>query len=136
MNKTMKIILNYLLAIGLVAAGSSLADEPKEKPLTNQDVIKMLENKIPDSVILGQIEAGHAKFDTSTDAIILLNKKGASENLLNTMLKSKPAPTEAPLDRSAQDAAATAKHAEPSVPPSPVGSGSAEKPGALSYGTA
>ena len=45
MNKTNQMPrnkLSCLLAIGVVAAGSSLAAEPEDKPLSSRDVIKML----------------------------------------------------------------------------------------------
>jgi|GEM_PF-1246238 len=63
--------------------------QEKGKPLTNSEVVKMLENKIPESVIISKIQTSEVKFDTSTDAIIELNKKGVSEKILNAMLKPK-----------------------------------------------
>ena len=113
--------MSCLLAISLLAAGRLRAAEPMDKPLTNADVIKMLENKIPEGVILGKIETARSRFDTSTDAIIVLNRKGASESLLNAMLKARPAPIEAAPDPNTRDASVAS---------------SAEKPSALSYGTA
>src|SRR5262249_46872385 len=129
----MKTKLSCLLVIGLLSAGNSLCAEPKEQPLTNADVIKMLENKIPDGVILSKIEAGQARFDTSTDAIIILSRKGASESVLSAVPKEKPAPSEATANTDPQDPATT-KPAEASAPP--VATGSGEKHSALSYGTA
>ena len=85
--------LSCVLLIGwlLVAPSTAAAAEEKDRPLTNADVIKMLENKIPESVILAQIQPSPVSFDTSTDAIIELSKNGVSERLLAAMLNGRPA---------------------------------------------
>jgi hypothetical protein len=79
-------LLPQLLCSVLVALAASAAEEPT-KPLTNADVIKMLEAKLPESVIITQIQSSQTRFDTSTDAIIELHKHGVSEAVLNAMLK-------------------------------------------------
>lgn len=89
MKSRLELVVGVLSVVWLLAGGSAVGTEEKSKPLTNSDVIKMLENKIPESVILSKIQASEVKFDTSTDAIIELNKKGVSEKVLNAMLKPK-----------------------------------------------
>lgn len=81
--------LSALLVGWLLVVGSAVAGDEKPKPLTNADVIRMLENKIPESVILTKILASEARFDTSTDAIIRLNNAGVSEKVLNAMVSPK-----------------------------------------------
>ena len=84
--KPMLLLIVWLLNVTLCSA----ADE-KPKPLTNQDVLKMLAAKLPESVILAKIQGSEVKFDISTDAIIELNKQGVSERVLVAILTPKPA---------------------------------------------
>jgi hypothetical protein len=76
-----------LYALLFCLAGGPARGQPATKPLTNADVIKMLEAKLPESVIITQIQSSQTRFDTSTDAIIELHKHGVSEAVLNAMLK-------------------------------------------------
>lgn len=113
-----------LLAL-LLAAGIAPATGADSTPLTNADVVKMLDGKLPESVIIAKIQGSAAKFDTSTDAIIELNKKGVSEKILNAMLS--PQSNAGDGGKAAQAEAPTA--------PSPVAP-AGDRPSALSYGTA
>ena len=54
--------------------------------LTNADVIKLLDAKMPEDVILQAIVSGSAKFDTSPNALIRLREKGASPQILKAMI--------------------------------------------------
>ncbi len=81
-------------AAALITATATAQE--KGKPLTNTEVVKMLENKIPESVIISKIQTSEVKFDTSTDAIIELNKKGVSEKILNAMLQPKTSSADTP----------------------------------------
>ena len=47
--------------------------------LTNQDVIKLLDAKMPEDVILQAIVSGQTKFDTSPTALIKLRERGDSD---------------------------------------------------------
>jgi hypothetical protein len=119
----MRIPFICLLSASLLGVACAFASDSKQKTLTNADVITMLENKIPEGVILAKIQAAEANFDTSTRAIIKLNKKGASEALLNAMLH--------PI---------TAEGAQVPIANSPSPGSPADAPSAavstLSYGTA
>jgi hypothetical protein len=53
---------------------------------TNQDIIKLLEAKMPEDVILQAIVSGQNKFDTSPAALIKLREKGASPQILKAIL--------------------------------------------------
>jgi hypothetical protein len=50
----------------------------------------MLAAKLPESVILAKIQSSDVRFDTSTDAIIELNKQGVSERVLVAILTPNP----------------------------------------------
>ncbi|MFC0348837.1 hypothetical protein [Undibacterium danionis] len=54
--------------------------------ITNQDVIKLLDAKMPEDVILQAIGSGQHKFDTSPAALIKLREKGASPLILKAIL--------------------------------------------------
>lgn len=65
--------------------GTSIAQQ-SHKPLTNDDVIAMVHKKLPESVIVGAIQAGPSKFNTSSGELIRLNAAGVTEKELNAML--------------------------------------------------
>jgi len=121
---------SILLAVPiLLLAWSAAIAEEKGKPLTNADVIKMLAAKIPESVIVSKIQAGEVNFDTSTDAIIELNKKGVGEKVLNAMLKPKDGLAEGAKSPDLNPAGAVKPPGAPALAPG-------DKPSTLSYGTA
>ncbi len=60
--------------------------------LTNEDIVKMVEAKIGDAVIIGKIKASAAKFDTSTDALIQLKQAGVSDVVLEAMVQASGVP--------------------------------------------
>lgn len=123
-----KLIPPIILSLLVVACAATAAE--KDKPLTNADVIKLLAAKIPESVILAKIQTSKVKFDTSTDEIIELNKKGVSEKVLAAMLNPQGNSAE---DRKGPDPKSTGSTETSPVPPvAPSG----EKPDTLSYGTA
>ena len=81
--RTARLVSSLLLA--LILASSAVAQRP-QKRLSNDDVIAMVHKKLPESVIVSAIQAGPAKFNTSTDELIRLNAAGVTENELNAML--------------------------------------------------
>jgi len=123
----MKTILTGLVVVCLLTVLCAAADE-KAKPLTNEDVLKMLEAKLPESVILTKIRTSKVKFDSSTDAIIALHKKGVSEKVLNAIIS--------PTDGGADAKPAERQPAEGSNSVTPPIAPPGERPDTLSYGTA
>ncbi len=97
-----------LLGAWLLGAALCPAADTKSAPLTNQDVLKMLAAKLPESVILAKIQSSEVKFDISTEAIIELNKQGVSERVLVAILTPKLAPQANPTNPT-----------PPPAPPSP-----------------
>jgi len=93
----MKTKLTSILVVAMLSIGIAVAAEGQQKPLTNQDVIRMIEEKLPESVIISKIQTSETKFDTSPAAISELNKKGVSEKVLNAMVNAnKPVQSPAP----------------------------------------
>ncbi|HEV2352240.1 MAG TPA: hypothetical protein VG028_20595 [Terriglobia bacterium] len=65
--------------------------------LTNDDVIKMVQAKLPDGVIVAKIKSSACGFDTGTDALIKLKQEGVSEPVLAAMAGcASPAPVGTP----------------------------------------
>ena len=56
--------------------------------LTNDDVIKMVEAKLPDGVIAAKIKSSPCKFDTSLDALIKLRQAGISDAVMQAMTEA------------------------------------------------
>src|ERR1035437_8837534 len=54
-------------------------------PLSNDEVMKMVQAKLPDAVIVAKVKSSTCKFDTSTDALIGLKSAGVSDAVLEAM---------------------------------------------------
>jgi hypothetical protein len=61
-------------------------------PLTNDDVIKMVQAKLPDAVVVAKIKSSPCKFDTGTDTLIKLKQAGVSDAVLQAMAEGGSAP--------------------------------------------
>jgi hypothetical protein len=75
------LVLCFLCAGILSASAQSV-----KQPLTNADVISMLEAQLPESTIVLSIQNSGGKFDTSPQSLILLKNKGATARILDAML--------------------------------------------------
>ena len=73
------------LVLALTLSGLSAA-QPSQKPLTNDDVITMVKNGMPESVVVKEIQSSQGKFNTSPAELVRLHKAGVTENELNAML--------------------------------------------------
>jgi len=61
-------------------------------PLANDDVIKMVHQKLPESVIVSAIHATPGHFDTSPNELIRLHNAGVTEGELNAMMAASGGP--------------------------------------------
>jgi len=64
---------------------------PKSAPaapaaLTNKDIIRLVQAKLPDDVILSKIKTSKTKFDTSVDGLIELHTAGVSDRIIAVMV--------------------------------------------------
>ncbi|GAB4365248.1 MAG: hypothetical protein OHK0021_08960 [Bryobacter sp.] len=57
---------------------------PRER-VTNEDILKMVEEKVPEDVILGHIRDGEADFSLESDDVIALTKAGVSAAIIEGM---------------------------------------------------
>src|SRR5712691_5713180 len=58
--------------------------------LTNDDIIKLVQAKLPDSVVIAKIKSSTCEFDTTTDALIKLKGAGASDPVLQAFVEPPP----------------------------------------------
>ncbi len=70
-----------------VAFASSKA---RDTSFTNADVIKLVEAKLPESVIISKIKSSSCNFDVSTDALIKLKSATASDAVVQAVVECKP----------------------------------------------
>ena len=72
----------------VIVAAFSVAPRVKAQTLTNADVIKMVQAKLGDAVIVSKIKTSTCRFDTSTDALIKLKQAGVSDKVLEAMTEA------------------------------------------------
>jgi len=72
----------------LFASASGIAAQQTAKALTNEDVISMVKNVLPESVILGAIKTNETNFDISATGLIALKKAGVSAKVMEAMLNA------------------------------------------------
>lgn len=76
-----QLMLLLLACVGMM--GVALA---QQKTLTNDDVITMVKNGMPESVVISAIQSKPSKFNTAPSELIRLKKIGVSENEMNAMI--------------------------------------------------
>lgn len=86
MTRTSQMCLMTLPCLVLIAA--SAVAQNSTKPLTNNDVLAMVNKKMPESVILSAIKNSPGAYNTSTSELIRLNSAGVTEVELNAMLEA------------------------------------------------
>jgi len=76
---------------------STTLTQQESRPLTNADVLKLVESKIAVEVVIEKIKASACDFDTSPEALRALKDAGVPDSLLLVMVMSpKCSPTHAP----------------------------------------
>src|SRR5215470_19337594 len=90
------------------------ASQQSQKPMTNDDVIAMVKNKMPETVVVSAIQARPSEFNTSTTELIRLKKAGVTENELNAIIAASNKAL--PAEPSSKASAASAAEAASAVP--------------------
>jgi hypothetical protein len=83
---TRKITLIATLAVIGIAICAPLRGQQAQKPLTNLDVIKMVQVGLPESVVISTIQSRPAKFNTSPDRLIALHKAGVTPGEMEAIM--------------------------------------------------
>ncbi len=76
------------LSMLILITASFLAGQEAKKPLTNADVVKLVQATLPESTIVLAIEQSQARFDTSPAALIELKKQGVPQAVMEAMLRA------------------------------------------------
>lgn len=79
------VMLLFMLPALALASGGQAAGTAA---LTNGDVIKMVQTKLPDGAIVAKIKSSSCKFDTSLDALIKLKQAGISDAVMQAMTEA------------------------------------------------
>src|SRR4051812_36095823 len=89
--KALKLLGGVAMVLVAVCVGAAVpADTPK--PLTENDVLKLVELKIPDEVIAKRVADGGVDFAAGEEVVARLKKAGASKSVLDAVTKAaKPA---------------------------------------------
>jgi len=67
---------------------SKRAEEPREKPLTNEAVLSMLRAELGDELVIAKIQQAPSEaLDVSPEALIKLKQQGVSKAVLDAMIK-------------------------------------------------
>lgn len=75
-----------LLAAALICCQIAAAAQ-ESKPLTNADVVAMMQAGLPESTVILAIQKGSTNFDTSPQALIQLKNQGVSPKVMDAMLQ-------------------------------------------------
>ena len=82
-----------ILTICVLLFGSGVVAQQDKKPLTNEDIVKMVKAELPEDTIILVIQKSPNRFDTSPDALIALKEAGATKKVLDALVKSQDSPT-------------------------------------------
>jgi hypothetical protein len=69
----------------LLAAVPAGAASP-QKPLSNEDILNMVQAGLPPDVVIEKIKSSKTAFDTSTEALVALKKAGVSGDVIRIMV--------------------------------------------------
>lgn len=93
------VICSFLLALILIFSGTARGAEAETpKPLTNDNIVTMVQAGLPQDVIVEKIKASKTAFDTSTEALVALKKAGVGGDVIRIMVNpaAEASPTGSP----------------------------------------
>jgi|HubBroStandDraft_3_1064219.scaffolds.fasta_scaffold10076_3 hypothetical protein len=77
------IVLAIVMLLGARAASTA---PPAPKPLTNEDIVTMVQAGLPQDVVVEKIKTSKTAFDTSTEALVALKKAGIGADIIRIMV--------------------------------------------------
>lgn len=104
-----------IACLSFVSLVPTLHAQQGQKPLTNSDVINMVQGGVPESVIVASIRSHPAKFDVSPDGLIALHKAGVTQDELDAMVATTGTPS-SPASTEAAQPTPTSSAPNPNVP--------------------
>jgi hypothetical protein len=97
----------------------TLGAQQAKAPLTNADVVKMVQAGLSESVVMATIQANSGNYDTSPDGLISLQKAGVTQNEMNAMVAAQQGANGSGAPGSSANAAAAGGAAPPAAAPGP-----------------
>ena len=76
-----KLLLSLLLCVPLLALAA---------PMTNEDVVKMVQGGLSDATVMQAVDGAEPGFDTSADGLVKLKQGGVSDAVIQRILARKP----------------------------------------------
>ena len=80
--------LRFFLAVLVLFSGIDALAQSDATVLTNQSVIELVQDKLPEDVIVTKIQTSKTNFDVSTNALVALNKAGVPTSIIKAMMTS------------------------------------------------
>lgn len=117
-----QIVIFAALSLGFFFVVSACAQQAAPPAaLTNVDILKIVDARLNDAVIVSLIKSSRSKFDTSPDAIIKLKAGGVSDAVIGAMVES--ARTSQPVASATSQLVTSAASFNPNDPRSPHAAG-------------
>ncbi len=69
------------------ATNLSRPGQPEQRPLNNEEVVKLVEAGLSEDLIIQKIDASEANFRLDTDSMIALKKAGVSDRIIAAMMR-------------------------------------------------
>ena len=87
------LIITLAIAVSAQAPPATTSDSASDpNVLTNQSIIEMAAAKLPEEIITTKIQTSKTNFDLPTPALVGLNSRGASANIVKAMMTPMNAP--------------------------------------------
>jgi hypothetical protein len=124
-----QLVTSLLLCVA-VAGASAQAPPPGQaappppgqaKPLVNDDILKMVKAGLPESTIIGAMQANPTDFDVSPAGLIALHDAGVSQAIMDAMLAAKSGkPAVRPRATTPRTPSASGRSSGKPAPPTPA----------------
>src|ERR1700724_3513815 len=75
-----------VLSCVFLGAMPGMAAPAAQKPLTNEDIVSMVQAGLPQDVVVEKIKTSKTAFDTSTEALVALKKAGVAGDIIRIMV--------------------------------------------------
>ncbi len=82
-------LLTLVVAVGLLLGLPAAGIAQTGKPMTNQDVIKMVQAKLSEDTIAMAVRAAKPGFDTSADGLVKLSTAGVPDGVIKAIIEAK-----------------------------------------------
>ncbi len=78
--------LYFFFAVLLLFFSTNVVAQSDSSILTNQSVIELVKDKLPEEVVITKIQTSKTNFDVSTPGLVALNKAGVPSNVIKAMM--------------------------------------------------